>query len=362
MQNLSNSITELMSVPESECDLDWLKKSLQAAIKLEFSTIPPYLCALWSIKDVDAGGNPTGPVADSIREQISLEEMLHMGLACNLLAAIGGTPSLNTPDGVPSYPGLLPGNVNPELEIALRGLSREAVLDFLKIEQPQFPPLTTSEFTFELTRFQENVDVFPTIGDFYSYILRTFERLKPALITEKQVKFSLPKSIIIKNLADVKRAIETIQLQGEGSRISPSDDGAKDVTLKDLAHYYRFAEIKQGKKLISVDGQLKFAGDDIPFPEVLSMAKVPLDGYQKERIRIEVRNEVSQALDESDLIFTKMMNQLQEAWTNDPTAVGRAVGYMFSLQAPAQKLMSIPILADGSSGNFGPCFRLVATS
>jgi Ferritin-like len=324
MQTLRQTIFELMNVPEEQCDLDWLKNSLQAAIKLEFSTLPPYLCALWSIKDVDANGNPIGSVADSIKEQIALEEMLHMGLACNLLTAIGGTPSLNTSDGVPSYPGSLPGNVNPELEISLRGLSREALLGFLEIEQPEFPPLTASNFTFGLKKSQENVNIFPTIGNFYSYILRTFNVLKPDLKIDKQVEFSLSKSIVIKTLSDVETAIQTIQFQGEGSRISPSDDGIKDTTLKDLAHYYRFAEINNGKKLILVDGQLKFEGDDIPFPEALSMAKVPLGGYKKEQIRAEVRDEVGALLDEFDLKFTQMMNQLQEAWTSDPTAIGRA--------------------------------------
>jgi Ferritin-like len=362
MQTLRETIFELMNVPEEQCDLDWLKNSLQAAIKLEFSTLPPYLCALWSIKDVDADGNPTGPVADSIKDQIALEEMLHMGLACNLLTAIDGTPSLNTSDGVPSYPGSLPGNVNPELEISLRGLSKEAVLGFLEIEQPNFPPLISSKFTFGLEKLQENVDTFPTIGDFYSYILRTFNVLKPDLKIDKQVEFYLPKSIVIKTLADVEMAIQTIQLQGEGSQISPSDDGIKDATLKDLAHYYRFAEINNGKKLILVDGQLKFEGADIPFPEAFPMAKIPLGGYKKEQIRTEVRDEVGQVLDEFDLNFTQMMNQLQEAWTNDPTAIRRAVRSMRSLQLPAQKLMAVSILADGSSGHFGPCFRLVATS
>lgn len=44
--------------------LGWLKKSLQAAVSLEFATIPPYLCALWSIKD------DRHDVARSIREII----------------------------------------------------------------------------------------------------------------------------------------------------------------------------------------------------------------------------------------------------------------------------------------------------
>ena len=65
-------------------NLDWLKKSLQAAITLEFATIPPYLSALWSIKD------ELHPVAKSIRE-VAQEEMLHMALACNMLASLGVT-------------------------------------------------------------------------------------------------------------------------------------------------------------------------------------------------------------------------------------------------------------------------------
>jgi hypothetical protein len=57
---------------------------LQGAVSLEFSTLPPYLSALWSVKD------DLSPVAKSIRE-IAQEEMLHMALACNMLSAIGGS-------------------------------------------------------------------------------------------------------------------------------------------------------------------------------------------------------------------------------------------------------------------------------
>ena len=39
------SIVQLMSTPEGQHDLAWLKQSLQAAIQLEFATIPPYLMA-----------------------------------------------------------------------------------------------------------------------------------------------------------------------------------------------------------------------------------------------------------------------------------------------------------------------------
>src|SRR4051812_25644346 len=83
------TIRELMAVEERDHDLTWLMDSLQNAIALEFSTIPPYLCAWWSIKD------DSDPVAISLKT-IWKEEMRHTGLACNLLAGIGGRPNLKT--------------------------------------------------------------------------------------------------------------------------------------------------------------------------------------------------------------------------------------------------------------------------
>src|SRR5262245_41189128 len=44
-------IVELMEVAPADHDLPWLKEALQAAVQLEFATIPPYLCAMWSVKD-----------------------------------------------------------------------------------------------------------------------------------------------------------------------------------------------------------------------------------------------------------------------------------------------------------------------
>jgi ferritin-like protein len=99
-----NSIREMLSVPSAQRDVDWLRTSLQMAVELELSTIPPYQCGLWSIV------TQSGPVYDHIRT-IVLEEMGHMGLACNMLTTIGGTPQINTPGAVPKYPGHRVGSV-----------------------------------------------------------------------------------------------------------------------------------------------------------------------------------------------------------------------------------------------------------
>ncbi len=85
---MSNKIVELMQVPPNLRDTSWLQSSLQSAIELELSTIPVYLCGLWSIQS-----DPSGTASGLIRSVV-WEEMLHMGIACNLLTALGTAPQI----------------------------------------------------------------------------------------------------------------------------------------------------------------------------------------------------------------------------------------------------------------------------
>jgi hypothetical protein len=66
------------------CNLAELQEALLTAIQLEFSTIPPYLCAQWSIN-----ADPSD-VSDMI-QGVVVQEMLHFGLACNMYTATGGS-------------------------------------------------------------------------------------------------------------------------------------------------------------------------------------------------------------------------------------------------------------------------------
>jgi Ferritin-like len=51
--------------------------------------------------------------------------MFHMGLACNMLTTVNGTPEINTQAVIPKYPGALPGGVRPWLRVALTGLTKQ---------------------------------------------------------------------------------------------------------------------------------------------------------------------------------------------------------------------------------------------
>ena len=203
-------IVELMRAPLH--DLPWLKQALQAAIKLEFATLPPYLCARWSVKS----GND--PVARSIRA-IVMEEMFHMGLACNLLTAIGGAPVLNTPAEVPEYPGPLPGGVHPGLEVGLEGLSVSSAAVFMTIEYPQGGPIAL-----------RHIEEYPTIGDFYDAIEAAFVDLNPPLTLDGQLEGPLGLTKILA-IRDVLQAIAIIKRQGEGSALSPEDTGPDDLRI-----------------------------------------------------------------------------------------------------------------------------------
>ena len=82
--------------------LDDLRAHLQWAIELEHATLPPYLCALYSLEP------ERNPEAVEVVGSVFAEEMLHLLLAANLLNAVGGAPVLDAPHLLPSYPHPLP--------------------------------------------------------------------------------------------------------------------------------------------------------------------------------------------------------------------------------------------------------------
>jgi hypothetical protein len=304
-------------------DADWLRRALQWAIQLEMSTIPPYLCAMWSIK------NSVGPVYDRI-DSIVKQEMFHMGLACNLLNTIDGSPLINTATVVPKYPGPLPGEVHPGLEVGLEGLSKRVVETvFMEVEKPDWPSVIKKE-----------AETFATIGLFYDAIRSAFERLHENEITgQKQVKFG-PTLFAITNKSDVLRALKIIQEQGEGTPSSPLNPTGKP------AHYYTFGEILHEKEAVLTPDGWRYQGLPVPFPDdVYPMAPVPPGGYVESL--------------EFDKIFTQTLNKLQEAWNQgESDLLNDARDLMLEMAEPARALMEKP-LPSQAQGNYGPSFLLI---
>jgi len=328
-------------------DLEHLRAVLGAAVTLEFATLPPYLSAIWSFK------NDLHPVAKSLRE-ILQEEMLHMALACNMLVAIGGRPQIS--GGAPSYPGHLPLGVHPELTVPLGGLSRAALAVFMEIERPKHPGHRVAlAATEDLRKDDPTPGDDLTIGEMYEHILHGFERLKPTLVTDHQITGPLA-WMVVKHLEDARRAIELIMRQGEGSK------GPVDTGVDDLAHYYRFAEMVEQKKLVrDAAGKFSFVTPiDLDYArDVWPMAEVPAFGYTD---AVVADPEVRRLLRGFNLTYSKLLDLLQAAWDTrgGQASFWHAIETMFALEQFSKPLMQVPRPSGG--GNYGPDFRYIPSS
>jgi hypothetical protein len=245
-----------------------LQDALQTAMQLEFSTIPPYLCAQWSI-NVDPA-NFAGTLTNLV-----IQEMNHFALAGNMLTAIGGKPAVNDAAFIPHYPThTLPGGIHLKHAVDLRPLSPAQLAVFMEIEQPEFRPVGVA-----LTARP------PTIGAFYDTIAAGFDTVKPQIapnalfvtiteVNDYQVNIPDPPAGQITSLADAQAAIARIKREGEGTEGDP-DQPPDDVTDgEQFAHYYVFKQIYEGRALQkNAAGHWAFIGPEIQFPTVYGFTR-----------------------------------------------------------------------------------------
>jgi hypothetical protein len=348
-----------------------LRRLLQLAIELEHSTIPPYLYALFSIKP---GRNQE--VAATIRSVV-VEEMLHMTLAGNILNAIGGQPKIGQPGFVPSYPGELPASVAPGLVVSTRRCTIEHVRDvFMAIERPAEtitasprvdssavtvggdgrPHGPVAEVAAEIEAAYTSVEHYPyTIGWFYGEVAKLLAKLgacdiftgDPARQVTPAAWPQAPGRLYqVTDAASALLAIHEIVEQGEGTS---ADDpiGVGD----ELAHYFRFQEIVEGRRLVrKPGGGWSFEGEAIP----LDPAGVwpVIDDPQLVTYANAGANAQSALFDGS---YADLLALVHRVVNGEPEALARAVGLMFSLEIVAQRLMQTPI-ARGSNLTAGPTF------
>ncbi|MFC4011242.1 ferritin-like protein [Nonomuraea purpurea] len=278
---------------------DDLKGALQLAMKLEFATIPPYLCAQWSVKrDPDR--------TEGVVHRIVTQEMFHFALAGNLLTAVGGMPSIAHKDFLPTYPASeLPGGIPQALPVDLKPLTKDQLAVFMQIELPEFPPVA--------------LDVVPpaTIGAFYDTIIATFRSLSPGIDPNAhavEVPFAEP----IRTVDDAIKTIERIKSEGEGVQGSPDQPtGERDS----LAHYYLFKELFTQKRLVKVGDEWSFSGDSVMLPEVFAFERSSADPNPSR---------------EFSRILTDLLTDLETCWkAGEPPNIAA----MFQLKLAGQKLI-----------------------
>jgi hypothetical protein len=323
-----------------------LKEHLQTAIEIELSTIPPYLCALYSIKE----GTNTFPTF--IIRSVVIEEMLHMILAANILNAIGGKPEINTIEAVPKYPGFL-FHTDKKVKLELLPFSKGALEGFLKIEKPA-----------ETDEPPKNGH-YHSIGQFYEAIMNGLRNVNANknIFTGNPDRQVRPehyygaggKLIVIENIDDACRAISEIMGQGEGidHDILDGDPGAFDQS-QEVAHYFRFNEILQGRYYK--------AGDTSKNPPTGAEFPVDWDGVYKMEPNPKMNNYKNNTeLYDLALGFNRtymgLLDAIDHACNGFPQEIDQSVHLMYKLKEQAVDLIRIPI--KGTGFNAGPSFEYV---
>ena len=319
-------------------DVEGLRQSLQNAVELEHATLPTYLTAMYSIKD----GSNQEIVA--LIKSVVMEEMLHFGLACNILNAIGGAPQINTPKFIPTYPGPLPMGIGDDFLVTLKKLSLEQVHDtFMRIEEPEDP--------IEFESLAVEPEQYDTIGQFYTAVkhkIRTFGDCiftgDPAL----QVSGVFPQLVPIHDVESACQAIDVIIRQGEGTATSPFDSPGE------LAHFYKFEEIYRGKHLVrdpNAPNGYSFTGLPIPFDPngVFPMADNP------DTTKLPAGSRALFLSQQFNYTYTSLLNALHQTFNGQPGRLDTAIGVMYSLRLQAQELMQIAIDATGQTA--GPAWQ-----
>ncbi|WP_329249093.1 CDGSH iron-sulfur domain-containing protein [Actinoallomurus sp. NBC_01490] len=338
------------AAPARIATMDDLREHLQWAVELEHATLPPYLCALYSL-DPERNSEAVEVVAG-----VFIEEMLHLTLAANLLNAVGGHPRLDSPRMLPPHPRRLPHG-DASLELSLLPFGDEALDMFLRLERPA-PPGAPAEG-----------DRYETIGQFYAAIEDGLRHLCDRL-GEREVFRGDParqvhaghfrhtggRMIAVTDLTSALAALEEIVEEGEGTSRGAVWDGDPDVHHPDrdeVAHYYRFQELRAGRRYRRGDTPRSGpTGETITVDllGVLPMRPNPrlADHAPGSAIRT--------AQEEFDRTYCTLLHLLEEAFNGSPRLLAVATATMYKLKTQAQALMRMP---DGEGTTAGPTFEYV---
>jgi ferritin-like protein len=332
--------------------VEQLREHLQTAIELELSTIPPYLCALYSIPD------GTNLDAANVIRGVVMEEMLHTALAANVLNAIDGQPRINDRNVIPKYPGYLPHS-NKAFKVNLERFSKPAIKTFRKIEKPG-PPKSPPE-----------PDNYKSIGLFYEAIELGLKELseKGNIFTGDPSRQVTPESyyggggeiidIFDGSQTPLKQSLDALEeIVGQGEGICHTIYDSDHVEFgqdAEYAHYFRFNEIHEGRYYAKGDKPNKRpTGAPLPvdWGAVYKMQKNPkMRNYRNNK-------PLWQNAYDFNRTYMTLLNVLHDAFNGQPDLLLNSVATMFDLKWQAIALMQMPI--DGADGEMaGPSFEYV---
>ncbi|WP_353572332.1 ferritin-like domain-containing protein [Candidatus Albibeggiatoa sp. nov. BB20] len=330
--------------------IEELREYLQNAVTLEFATIPPYLTAMYSMKDASSS-------AYQLTQSVALEEMFHVYQAANMLISIGGIPKLTGVDA-PVYPTFIPNADESNTPYINPSRATKSVYKnvFMKIEKPA---------PYSAPAQGEN---FQTIGQFYKAIYNGFVELGSDIYGNTpgytqylnlNIGNGAGRIVNVTNLNSAGCAIEQIMQQGEGA-VEPGKtlvaqepwglyngyvdriDGEYGPVIGlplERSHYFKFKKIADGESLLP---------DTHPIISAPSQA----DFYDQQNPILADLNQIF------NIFYTILLHVLENSFKQGQTAQNiyfqAAIPIMHKvLPDLAKAMMQIPLWSDGDS-NVGP--------
>jgi hypothetical protein len=330
-------------------------------MQLEHATLPPYLTALYSLK---AGTNSD---AYHVLRVTAVEEMLHLTLAANVLNAVGGSPDLTKAGFVPEYPAYLPDG-ETDFTVSRQSFTPQALDTFLSIERPRQAP-DESKRLVKRTQVRRNRLAVPpgqpdmqyySIGEFYEEIARgvhhLHKRLGDGMFSGSRDKQVTPEYfysgggevIPVTDLESATRALDLVAEQGEGFGGGIYDDEAE------LAHYYRFEQLKLGRYYQPGDQPHQPTGPELRVDWAAVYQVKPdatLGDYPQ-------GSELYAAAADFNRCYGEFLSFLTRAYNGEPALLQEAVVEMFRLRNLMTRLIHNPV--PGSSVNAAPTFEVSA--
>jgi CDGSH-type Zn-finger protein/uncharacterized Fe-S cluster protein YjdI len=233
-------------------DREQLAYLLTEAAEIEHGLLCCYLFAAYSLKKPSDGGLTAAERAALARwrgliVRVAIDEMLHLALVSNLLAAIGLAPHLQRPN-FPVAPGYHPSGV----VVALAPFDAATIDHFVFLERPEGTELPDGAGFEEPPRYERATQAdrlvpssqdYLTVGHLYrgirSGLVHLAERYGESVLflgnPDAQVgaDMALPGLLRVTDLASALNAVDTIVEQGEGSPTNP-----------ETSHFRRFVSVR----------------------------------------------------------------------------------------------------------------------
>lgn len=248
----------------SQWDRSDLHKHLQHALDLELWTIPLYLTAVYSIKDLPKTKHGDFPPAAKLILSVVIQEMLHAEIVWNLSNALGFSPKFRCPayDESKGIPFIHPPHhsVPDELkgyQVKPQALNKESLKLFCAIEMPH----PRQEIIWEKqNRYNAQPELYEAlrlgVDSLWDacYVGESNNRKQKSNFKEYHNQHGKEHgfSIIINSREDALKAIEAIIEQGEGADSKNVPAGFRPHEITDevvmeaawfkgnLSHYQKF--------------------------------------------------------------------------------------------------------------------------